>query len=721
MSEVKSSTSIKSAADSNRSASCYSWGWPDDGRLGIGPPAHDPSKKKKPIHHEVWPHPNFQFTRTDADMIKGVAAGGRHSLFIMGDGTVRCSGWNGHGQCGQKPDVKNYYSPEKVEGLKQSGRDLFIREVSAGHATSYALTGESKVYSWGKGKWGALGHEIMDDEDPEEDQWKPRIIKELINERIVSISAGYQHCVCTTFGCRTFAWGRNNYGQLGLGKEAFDAGWVGKPTEIKWRPKAEIVKRFVAGYNHCAALVEVTRPDKRVEVTAFVWGCHEDSRLGSCDIRMHYIPQENAALTQMVRKNHWVFKDICAGGAHTLVLEKYNGLVVGWGSGQYGQLGYGHVWERADPVMIIGLKFVQKLACGARHSMAVVDRITTSDATDGELYTWGFNDYGELGMGDCNVRLQPHKVNGLINADVIDVAAGHKHSICITNGIAKKVRDLPEYQEYLEILRTDGLLVYDFLKKSMEEKGLNPDYLDTPDLVLPGQPGLENVPAEYDGSEPGMQYCIDTIKNPEDHPVISKIRGPYETTYHCVRCRFTHVCMACARHCHGRHPVRVNFKLRSYNDTCQCCEHDICNIRWSNIRHEFDKLALREEDKCVGIEQIQEVLENCFEDIEERRGGLPLTSKQKEDDLKAATDAMVEKFNKRKEEELGDKADDDLTTKQKERRRKKEEEEKRKKAAKGGRGKAAKSKEEEKKKGEEEEEEEVEKIRVNFKDFEKWN
>lgn len=284
---------------------------------------------------------------------------------------------------------------------------------------------------------------------------------------------------------------------------------------------------------------------------------------------MHYVPQENASLTQMVRKNHWVFIDVVAGGAHTLVLEKYNGLVVGWGSAQYGQLGYGHIWDRADPVMIVGLKSVQKLAVGARHSIALVDRVQTSDATDGEIYTWGFNDYGELGMGDCNVRLQPHKVNGMINADVVDIAAGHKHSLCVTNGIAKKVRDLPEYQEYLEILRTDGLLVYDVLKKNMEEKGLNPDYLDTPDLILPGQPGVENVPAEYDGAEPGMQYCIDTIKNPEDHPVISKIRGPYETTYHCVRCRFQHVCMACARHCHGRHPVRVNFKLRHYDDTCQ--------------------------------------------------------------------------------------------------------------------------------------------------------
>ena len=95
------------------------------------------------------------------------------------------------------------------------------------------------------------------------------------------------------------------------------------------------------------------------------------------------------------------------------------------------------------------------------------------------------------------MRLQPHKVNGLVNADVLAIAAGFKHSICITSGVAKKVRDLPEYQQYLELLRSEGMLVYDAVKTKMEAEGLNPDYLDTPDLILPGQPGIEDKPAVY--------------------------------------------------------------------------------------------------------------------------------------------------------------------------------------------------------------------------------
>ena len=66
------------------------------------------------------------------------------------------------------------------------------------------------------------------------------------------------------------------------------------------------------------------------------------------------------------------------------------------------QLGYGHVWDRTDPVMIVGLRSVVELSCGSRHSVALVDRVTTNDATDGEIYCWGFNDCGELGLGGEN-------------------------------------------------------------------------------------------------------------------------------------------------------------------------------------------------------------------------------------------------------------------------------------------------------------------------------
>ena len=134
--------------------------------MGFSAKEHDPSKKTS-IVHEINPHPNFMFTRSEADVVKGVSAGGRHSLFLMADGRVMASGWNAHGQCGVL-DRKSKYVPVQVEGLKKAGRDLFCKQVATGQATSFALTGEGKIYSWGKNKWGGLGQDFEEDEDPEE-------------------------------------------------------------------------------------------------------------------------------------------------------------------------------------------------------------------------------------------------------------------------------------------------------------------------------------------------------------------------------------------------------------------------------------------------------------------------------------------------------------------------------------------------------------------------
>jgi alpha-tubulin suppressor-like RCC1 family protein len=740
-------SSTGAVTDSNRLASLYAWGWPDDGRLGLGPDlgVYIPSDPKADAHKGAIglhpnPHPNFVFSSSTKDVAVRAAGGGRHSLFAMSDGRVTACGWNFHGQCGVPPDPDkteyynntNYglYAPVKVDGFKEEGREVFVKEVECGDATSYAITGPGKLYSWGKGKFGVLGIAVEDGEDPEQDEWKPRIVKTFSNISVLTISAGVHHCIALTVGNRVWTWGRNNHGQLGLttnddGQHKIEAPWVNTPTPIPFRKQEKIMK-VVAGHYHNVALLEITRPDMREEITIFSWGCPDDSRLGDCNAVMSHVPQEVHSVTIMAKKMHWVFSDVAAGGAHTLVLEKYNGLVLAFGQGKYGQLGYGDVWDRPDPVMVIGLRHVTNLVAGSRHSMALVDRVASNDSTDGEVYAWGYNNYGECGLGDCSVRLQPHKINGLINADVQFIAAGFKHSMCITKGLAKKVRDLPEYQQYLELLKSEGMLVYDAIKKKMETEGLNPDYLDTPDKILPGQPGIENKPALFEGAEPGMQYCIDTLLSPDTNEIIMKQRGTYETTYNCVRCKFHHVCLACARHCHGLHPVRVNFKMRQYGDTCVCCKHDICNIRWSHIRHEFDKLALNNEDHMISIDEIPDVLHGLRDDIEERRGGLPLTTKQKEDDLKACIDAMVEARKMAMEE----KAASGSIRDQMEAQKKREEAEELAKAKKRDklerereRAEAAKKKRQagqsvDPDEGEESEEEEP--LRVHFKDFERW-
>jgi len=77
----------------------------------------------------------------------------------------------------------------------------------------YALCTRGVVYSWGRGRYGALGQD-----DSEKDHIMPVRIDGLNANVINRIACGRWHCVVLANNpCRLFGWGRNNAGQLGLG------------------------------------------------------------------------------------------------------------------------------------------------------------------------------------------------------------------------------------------------------------------------------------------------------------------------------------------------------------------------------------------------------------------------------------------------------------------------------------------------------------------------
>ncbi len=52
--------------------------------------------------------------------------------------------------------------------------------------------------------------------------WTLRIIRGLATVSVVQIAAGEDHCLALTSGGRLFAWGSNQFGQLGLGPNIGD-------------------------------------------------------------------------------------------------------------------------------------------------------------------------------------------------------------------------------------------------------------------------------------------------------------------------------------------------------------------------------------------------------------------------------------------------------------------------------------------------------------------
>ena len=120
--------------------------------------------------------------------------------------------------------------------------------------------------------------------------------------------------------------------------------------------------------------------------------------------------------------DYWITGAVAAGAYHTLAL-KSNGTVWSWGFNNAGQLGDGTTTLRTAPVQVSTITDAVAVAGGLHHSLAL--------RRDGTVWAWGANASGQLGDGTTTPRTTPVPVATLTN--VIAIAAGDTHSLVIKN------------------------------------------------------------------------------------------------------------------------------------------------------------------------------------------------------------------------------------------------------------------------------------------------
>lgn len=113
---------------------------------------------------------------------------------------------------------------------------------------------------------------------------------------------------------------------------------------------------------------------------------------------------------------------VSAGGHHTCAVK--SGELFCWGENQDGQLGVGDYTDRITPVRITSMNTFTSVSAGANHTCAV---------SAGSLYCWGKNFYGQLGTGDVQDQALPVMVG--TDSDWSIVKASSSHTCAIkTNG-----------------------------------------------------------------------------------------------------------------------------------------------------------------------------------------------------------------------------------------------------------------------------------------------
>lgn len=257
------------------------------------------------------------------------------------------------------------------------------------------------------------------------------------------IQAGTRHSYALTPGGVLYAWGSNNYGQLGIGTRTSS----NLPVPVSGMTG---LKRIHAGYANLFALKQ--------DGTIWSWGWNLVGQLGLGYARPYYVqsPQliteldnvhsiapatnytavlkadgsilgvgqngaSEASLVPLQVTGLDRVASLASGGAFTLALRE-DGTVWAWGSNSYGQLGDGSTTARAMPAQIAGLTDIVELAAGENHALAL--------QADGSVWAWGYNKYGQLGDNSTTARNSPVK---LAISDVIAIYAAQSgdHSLAI--------------------------------------------------------------------------------------------------------------------------------------------------------------------------------------------------------------------------------------------------------------------------------------------------
>ncbi|XP_038890558.1 ultraviolet-B receptor UVR8 isoform X3 [Benincasa hispida] len=254
--------------------------------------------------------------------------------------------------------------------------------------------------------------------------------------RITSVSAGGRHTLALSVSDvgQVWGWGYGGEGQLGLGSRirmvssphpipCIESSSFGKDRSTALargsaslegqgsRIPGSYVKGIACGGRHSAAVTDAGA------LLTFGWGLYGQCGQGCTDDELS--PTCVSSLLGIR------IESVAAGLWHTVCISS-DGDVYSFGGNQFGQLGTGADQAETLPRLLdapsvenVNAKIV---SCGARHSAIVSD--------NGKVFCWGWNKYGQLGLGDVIDRNIPVEVP-MENCIPKNVACGWWHTLLL--------------------------------------------------------------------------------------------------------------------------------------------------------------------------------------------------------------------------------------------------------------------------------------------------
>lgn len=287
--------------------------------------------------------------------------------------------------------------------------EVRITAVAAGGTFSVGLGSDGLLYSWGLDSDGQLG----DGPGGPGQTAVPVRVATPAGTTFTQVAAGAGHALALATDGTVYAWGGNSLRQVG---DAV-ASLVETPRPVGL-PSGATVAALAAGFDFSAVLTT----DGRV----LSWGSDIYGQLGDGQIGGTSATPVQAAMPAGVTVTG--IMQHSPEARHVLVLGS-DGLAYSWGAQTGGTLGHGVTGgpDEPTPAPVLappGVTFT-RLSAGGSHSLAV--------ATDGTVYAWGSDAWGQLGDGSAGSATgTPTAVPAFVGRPAVDVAAGLSNAAALT-------------------------------------------------------------------------------------------------------------------------------------------------------------------------------------------------------------------------------------------------------------------------------------------------
>ncbi|XP_066588332.1 uncharacterized protein ca [Prorops nasuta] len=347
-----------------RNGNVYTWGSSQHGSLGTGPT----------VLRFGSPQALYFFRSMQLEVL-GLSCGFCHTLAVTNNG-IYAWGGSQYGQLGLGKILQTS-NPELITSLAQE----VIIDAVAGQYHSVALTSDGRVFTWGWGVHGQLGHGNTDEKTT------PTLVKSLLGIVIRHISAGYAHTLALSADGVVHAFGSNIFGQLGTG----DTVKSSVPLKVSTLPERVVL--ITTAYFHNLAVGQSNK--------LYIWGASPQV------LKMKAHAQKNRVLEQidMDKKQREMEEAKKLEESSTIIADNnnfketpkhapniYKNKYEGMSTKNAGMLE--EVQTHLSPALIdtslVKGQIVQ-ISTGCQHN-ALLTR-------DGSLYTWGRNTDGQVGNG----------------------------------------------------------------------------------------------------------------------------------------------------------------------------------------------------------------------------------------------------------------------------------------------------------------------------------